>query len=92
MSKQVTDINDVLEFPCRFPIKVMGESQPDFQLIMFEVVRVHAPDLAQTDITTRDSSSGKYVSLTITVTATSREHLDNIYRSLTSHVLVKWVL
>lgn len=92
MSKQVTDINDVLEFPCRFPIKVMGESHPDFQLIIYEVVRVHAPDLEHAHISARDSSSGKYVSLTVTVTATSREHLDNIYRSLTSHTLVKWVL
>lgn len=92
MSKQAIDINDVLEFPCRFPIKVMGECHPDFQLTIYEVVRVHAPDLEHAHITSRDSSSGKYVSLTVTVTATSREHLDNIYRSLTSHTLVKWVL
>lgn len=83
---------ELLEFPCRFPIKVMGENHPDFHPTIFDVVRVHAPDLDVTHITARDSSSGKYVSLTVTVTATSREQLDNIYRSLSSHPLVKWAL
>jgi hypothetical protein len=55
-------------------------------------VRLHAPDLDITDIVARDSSSGRYVSLTITVTAMSREQLDDIYRALSSHSLVKFAL
>ncbi len=83
---------ELMEFPCRFPIKVMGEKHPDFHPTIFEVVRVHAPDLDITDIVMRDSSSGRYVSLTITVTAISREQLDDIYRALSSHSLVKFAL
>lgn len=83
---------DLLEFPCRFPIKVMGEQHPEFHPTMFEVVRLHAPDLDITDIVARDSSGGRYVSLTITVTAVSREQLDNIYRAVSGHPLVKFAL
>lgn len=92
MTSQSTDLKDLLEFPCRFPIKVMGERHPDFQPTIFEVVRVHAPDLDMTHITVRDSSSGKYTSLTVTVTAHSKDQLDSIYRALSSHPLVKWAL
>ncbi len=83
---------ELMEFPCRFPIKVMGEKHPDFHPTIFEVVRVHAPDLDITDIVARDSSSGRYVSLTVTVTAISREQLDDIYRALSGHALVKFAL
>lgn len=83
---------DIMEFPCRFPIKVMGEQHPEFHLTISEVVRVHAPELADHDIVVRDSSSGRYISLTITVTAVSREQLDNIYRALSSHAMVKVAL
>ena len=83
---------ELLEFPCRFPIKVMGANHPDFQPTIFDVVRVHAPDLDATHIAARDSSGGKYVSLTVTINATSRAQLDDIYRSLSSHPLVKWAL
>ena len=92
MSNPTTDTKDLLEFPVRFPIKVMGERSDSFQLTIFEVVRLHAPDLEMAHITARDSSSGKYVSLTVTVTATSKEQLDNIYRALSGHPLVKWAL
>ena len=50
------------------------------------------PVLDPASIAQRDSSGGKYISLTITITATSREHLDNFYRALTSHPLVKYAL
>lgn len=80
------------EFPCRFPLKIMGERHEDFVNTLFEVVRVHAPDLAEHDVQLRESSGGRYLSLTITVTATSREQLDTIYLALTRHEMVKVVL
>lgn len=86
------DLKDLLDFPCRFPIKVMGEQHPDFQTTIYEVVRVHAPDLEMVDIVARDSSSGKYISLTVTVMAVSREQLDSIYMALTAHAMVKVAL
>ncbi|HJU50080.1 MAG TPA: DUF493 domain-containing protein, partial [Pseudogulbenkiania sp.] len=60
--------------------------------IIYEVVRVHAPDLEMVDIVARDSSSGKYISLTVNVMAVSREQLDNIYMALTAHAMVKVAL
>ena len=92
MSKQVAEQQELLEFPCRFPIKVMGERHADFQATIYEVVRLHAPELEMAHISARDSSSGKYTSLTVTVTATSKAQLDDIYRALSGHPLVKWAL
>lgn len=83
---------ELLEFPCDFPIKVMGETRDDFAQTIVEVVQQNAPDFDATAVEMRASSGGKYISLTCTVRATSREQLDNIYRSLTSHPFVKVVL
>jgi len=83
---------ELFEFPCRFPLKIMGERHDDFVRTVTEVVRVHAPDLAEHDVLLRESAGGRYLSLTVTVTATSREQLDTIYLALTSHELVKVVL
>ncbi len=83
---------ELLEFPCDFPIKVMGETRDDFAYTIVEVVQQNAPDFDATGVELRASSGGKYISLTCTVRATSREQLDNIYRSLTSHPFVKVVL
>ena len=84
--------NTLINFPCRFPIKIIGDRHEDFILTITEVVRANAPDIAQDDIMLRQSSSGKFYAITVTVTATSRQQLDNIYRSLTGHALVKMVL
>lgn len=81
-----------MEFPCRFPLKIMGERHEAFVTTVIEVVRVHAPDLSEDDVVERASSTGRYQSVTITVTAISREQLDRIYLALTSHELVKVVL
>ncbi|MGE8356340.1 MAG: YbeD family protein [Microvirgula sp.] len=83
----------LLEFPCRFPLKVMGDKHEEFVPVVIEEVRVHAPDFdAELDLMMRESSSGRYMSLTLTVNATSKEQLDNLYRSLSGHPLVKVVL
>jgi len=83
---------EIMEFPCRFPLKIMGERHEAFVTTVIEVVRVHAPDLSEDDVVERASSTGRYQSVTITVTAISREQLDRIYLALTSHELVKVVL
>jgi hypothetical protein len=82
----------LIEFPTRFPIKIMGERHDTFSQTIFEVVRVHAEDLSAEDIEMRVSSGGKYVSLTVTVMARSQDQLDAIYRAVTSHPMVKYVL
>lgn len=74
----------LLEFPCQFPIKAMGRAEDDFEALVVTLVRKHAPDLSEAAVRTRDSQGGKYLSVTVTVTATSRDQLDNIYRELTA--------
>lgn len=82
----------LLEFPCEFPLKVMGATQEGFAEEIVRVVRIHAPDFDATRMDMRASSGGNYLSLTCTVTATSKDQLDNLYRALTSHPMVKVVL
>jgi uncharacterized protein len=82
----------LLEFPCRFPIKAMGTDDGAFETLVVELVRKHAPDLGEDSVATRASQGGKYLSVTVTVTATSREQLDNIYRELTACEQVLYAL
>jgi len=81
-----------LVFPTDFPIKVMGLNELDFEPQIVALVRRHAPDLDLNLLEVRQSSAGKYLSLTVTVRAQSRAQLDSIYLALTSHPLVKVVL
>jgi hypothetical protein len=82
----------LIEYPCDFPIKVFGEAKQGFAQAIATVVLVHAPDFDAASIEMRSSSTAKYISLTCTIRATSREQLDNLYRDLTSHPMVKMVL
>lgn len=82
----------LLEFPCEFPIKVMGETREGFADAIVEVVRLHAPEFDASRMDMRPSSTGKYLSLTCTITATSKPMLDDLYRALTAHPMVKVVL
>ena len=82
----------LLTFPCSFPIKVMGLTQDGFAQTIVVVVRKHVPDFEPSTMEMRASKAGKYLSLTCTVNATSREQLDNLYRELTSHPMVSMVL
>ncbi len=80
----------IMEFPCQFPIKAMGKNSSDFELQVVSLVRKHCPDLAEGAVVCRDSKGGKYLSVTVTISASSREQLDNIYMELTAceHVLM----
>ncbi|MGM0593400.1 MAG: YbeD family protein [Pseudomonadota bacterium] len=80
----MSDQETLLEFPCHFPVKAMGLADDEFEARVIGLVRKHAPDLSEGAVKTRDSKGGKYLSVTITVRATSREQLDNIYRELTA--------
>ena len=82
----------LLAFPCEFPIKVMGQTQPGFAQAVMDVVLRHVPDFDAATMEMRKSREGKYLSLTVTVRATSRTQLDDLYRELCDHPLVKLVL
>jgi len=82
----------LLEFPCDFPLKIMGLSNVALAQTVLDIVLRHAPDFDGATMEMRASSGGKYVSLTCTITATSKPQLDALYRELSGHPLVKVVL
>ncbi len=82
----------LLEFPCDFPIKIMGKREDGFAQAVLETVLRHAPDFDAAAIEMRPSAKGNYLSLTCTIRAVSREQLDALYRDLSRHPLVKIVL
>ena len=82
----------LLEFPCAFPLKIMGLRTDVLAQTILEVVQRHAPDYDGATMEMRASSSGKYLSLTCTINATSKLQLDGLYRELSSHPMVKVVL
>jgi putative lipoic acid-binding regulatory protein len=79
-------------FPCSFPIKAIGRAEGDFDALVAAIVRRHAPDLSEAAIRTRPSGKGTYVSVTVTIRATSRAQLDAIYTELGSHPAVVMAL
>lgn len=74
----------LLRFPCQFPIKAMGKTDSEFEQRVLDLVRKHAPDTTAVQLKSRKSKAGRYTSVTITISATSREQLDAIYRDLTA--------
>jgi putative lipoic acid-binding regulatory protein len=82
----------LLEYPCDFPIKILGHTQAGFAQAVLEVVRRHAPDFDAGTLTMKASKRGKYLSLTCVIRATSREQLDGLYRELCDHPMVVMVL
>lgn len=82
----------LIEYPSRFPIKVMGAKVDGFVAAITQVARQFDPGFDAASVELRDSRAGNYLGVTITVTATSREQLDELYRTLSSHPMVKVVL
>ena len=79
-----------MEFPCQFPIKAMGSSENNLHAVVLEIVKRHVPELSHEQINQRPSKNGKYLSITVTIEAHSREQLDAIYYDLTAceHILM----
>lgn len=88
----MTEGTSLLEFPCDFPIKVMGETCDGFADAILAVVLHHAPDFDAATMEMRSSKGGRYLSLTCTVRATSQQQLDDLYRDITSHPMVVMAL
>jgi putative lipoic acid-binding regulatory protein len=82
----------LIEYPSAFPIKVMGVHAEGFTEAVIAVARQFDPGFDPATIEARPSKAGNYLGLTITVTATSREQLDELYRTLSTHPMVKVVL
>ena len=91
-SRDIPPEQSLIDYPSAFPIKVMGLQVDGFVDAVVAVARRFDPTLDVATIERRPSSNGKYLGLTITVNATSREQLDALYRTLSAHPMVKVVL
>ena len=86
------DQTSLIEYPSAFPIKVMGAAADGFEAAMVAVALQFDPAFDVASIERRPSKAGNYLGLTLTVLATSREQLDALYRTLSTHPMVKVVL
>ena len=87
-----TDEDTIMEFPCQFPIKVMGIASDNFNIIVTNIIKKHVSNLSENSVRSRYSQEGNYVSITVTIEAESRQQLDNIYFDLTEHKKVLMAL
>ena len=89
---QANASDSLIPFPSPFPLKIMGRSDANLETIVLAIVRRHDPGFAEAQMEKRASSGGNYLSLTCTVTATSKEMLDALYSELTAHPAIRFVL
>ena len=89
-ANKLTD--SLLEYPCEFPLKIFGLQQAGFAQAVLEVVGKHDAGFTAASMEMRASKNARYISLTCTINATSREQLDAVYQELCDHPMVVMVL
>ena len=92
MNQQTKDDAPLIEFPCDYPIKVLGAADPALHQHVLQVMDTHAPGFDRRKITIRDSSKGKWQSITVIITATGKPQLEEIFAELKTSSRVKMVL
>jgi uncharacterized protein len=88
----LNDLIPKIEFPCDYPIKIVGDSDPLFTETVIELTRRHAPEVTKDDVSVRDSRQGNYVAVTITIRATGETQLRALHDTLRTYPLVRMVL
>lgn len=86
------DKQSPLQFPTSFPIKIMGRDEPGFHAAVEEILKRHVAPLSELPVKKQPSKEGRFVSITVTIEAQSREQLDALYRDLSAHELVLMAL
>ena len=81
-----------IEFPCDYPIKILGDAAAGFTELAVSVVRKHAPDMDESQVTVKESSKGRFVSVTVVIRATGKPQIEKIYADLKVIESVKMVL
>lgn len=92
LPREIPPEQSLIEYPCRFPIKVMGANTVEFVEAMLHIARAFEPGFDNSTVEQRPSRAGNYMGLTLAIHVTDRAQLDEIYRTLTTHPLVKYVL
>jgi putative lipoic acid-binding regulatory protein len=90
--REIPPEQSLIEYPSQFPIKVMGANVDGFAEAMAQIAQRFDPGFDPASVVTRPSSGNKYLGVTLTITATSRDQLDELYRTLSTHPMVKMVL
>ena len=90
--EQMVDRGTVMEYPCDFPIKAMGISCEDFDAIIVNIINKHVDDIKEGAVTSKQSSTGKFTSITVIIQATSQDQVEAIYQELKVHKQVHYVL
>lgn len=90
--REIPPEQSLIEYPTHFPIKVMGTHVEGYVNAMVEIARTFDPEFNEDTLEHRPSKAGNYLGLTLIVRVTSREQLDELYRTLTAHPMVKFVL
>jgi putative lipoic acid-binding regulatory protein len=86
------DQNSLIDFPCNFPIKVMGEAKGNFSKTIIKIIKEYDDNFTESAIEIKESSKGKYISLTCNIYVTSKKQLDAIYSKLSKLSITKFVL
>jgi hypothetical protein len=81
-----------IEYPCAYPIKVMGLNEADFVACIVAIVRRHDPGLQQEQVSFRASRNGKYLSVNVVITATGPDHIQTLFEDLKASGRVAVVL
>jgi len=88
----MSDDAQLLEFPCTITLKVIGNDEDGFSDWVVATVAQHAAGIAEGSVTTRPSRSGRYLSVSVTMSADSRGQLEAVYRVLSADDRVSFVL
>ncbi|MEJ2315974.1 MAG: DUF493 domain-containing protein [Gammaproteobacteria bacterium] len=90
----MSEHDEIMQYPCEIAVKAMGRTdlEVDFETIVIEIVRRHAPDIGEGAVTLRESRNGNYLAVTVRVMAESREQMDRIYQELCDHEHVTMAL
>lgn len=91
-SQNPPEEESLIEFPCEFPVKVMGAAIPEFHACIEVIAKKHDDEFISDETKQNMSKTGKYVSLTLNIRAKDKAQLDAIYQELTDHELVLWAL
>ena len=92
MESPDTEGKSLLEFPCEFPVKIMGRAEDWFEELVYEIISRHAPDFELDSLSVRASRDGNFIAVTAMIMARSRQQLDDLYRELSTHERVLMAL
>jgi uncharacterized protein len=86
------DNKELLNFPCEFPLRVIGDDADDFRDFVLGIIRRHVPELDDQTVSVQPSSKGRFTSIRMKFTASSRQQVDALYIELSGHSRVRFIL